>query len=96
MASEEPRKKIIIEGKTEGGQKFRPSDWAERMSGNMSTVRNHRIQYSPLLQPIVRDGTNCIQIDASLAQSNPALYETLMSFAQTNNLRISDDDDDDM
>ncbi|MEM1243570.1 MAG: DUF3579 domain-containing protein, partial [Pseudomonadota bacterium] len=28
------KKKIIIEGLTQAGKKFRPSDWAERMSGS--------------------------------------------------------------
>ncbi len=88
-------KKLIIEGKTESGQPFRPSDWAERMSGNLSTVRNQRVQYSHLLQPISRDGTACIQIDTSLAETNPLLYKDIMDFAAANNLRICGSDEKD-
>ena len=54
-------KKIIIEGVTENGRKFRPSDWAERMSGALSYFgRDHRIQYSPMLQPLTVNGIKCV------------------------------------
>ena len=60
-------KKIIIEGITENGRKFRPSDWAERMSGALSTFgRDQRIQYSPLLQPLTVKGVKCVAIDPRL------------------------------
>ena len=92
MAIDRPNK-IIIKGVTEEGERFRPSDWAERMSGNLSTFRNHRIYYSPLLQPIVKDGYKCVKLDPSLKTSNPELYETIMAFAKNNNLTICDEDD---
>lgn len=80
--------KIIIEGVTEKGEVFRPSDWAERMSGKLSTVRNHRIFYSPLLEPIMKDGYKCVVLDKKLKQTNPKLYDSILEFAQTNNLKI--------
>ncbi len=85
-------KKIVIQGVTESGEKFRPSDWAERMSGNLSTFRNHRIYYSPMLQPSVKDGNNCILLDPALEKSNPALYQSILDFAKTNKLKICDED----
>lgn len=84
--------KTIIEGITEAGETFRPSDWAERMSGKLSTFRNHRIIYSPLLQPMMKDGYKCVVLDHKLKQSNPKLYESIMEFARTNNLKICQDD----
>ena len=48
--------KMIIEGITKEGKKFRPSDWPERISGNLMTVKNHRISYSPLLYPSYKEG----------------------------------------
>ena len=46
------KSKLIIEGiDSDSGKKFRPGDWAERMSGSLSTFRNRRIIYSPLLKP---------------------------------------------
>ena len=85
-------KKIIIEGITEAGEKFRPSDWAERMSGKLSSYRNHRILYSPMLQPIMKDGNKCVMLDPALKESNPALYESILAFAKANKLKICDED----
>ena len=90
--SDSPKKKIIIEGVTEEGQTFRPSDWAERISGDLSTFRNHRIIYSPLLQPVLKDGNKCVLLDPTLKESNPDLYRTIMEFARVNKLKICKDD----
>ena len=86
-------KKILIEGVTEEGEKFRPSDWAERMSGSLCTFRNRRITYSPLLQPSVKDGNQCMLLDPELRDSNPSLYESIMHFVEENHLRVCDVDD---
>lgn len=93
-------KKIIIEGVTEEGNTFRPSDWAERMSGSLCTFgSSHRIVYSPLLQPMVRGGNKCVILDEALKESNPCLYESILEFARENRLKIkeeseqSDDED---
>lgn len=85
--------KIIIEGVTEDGRKFRPSDWAERVSGNLSTFKNHRIYYSPLLHPSFKEGARCVVLDPSLKDSNPALYEHILNFARKNKLKICGEDD---
>jgi len=84
------QKKIIIEGVTESGEVFRPSDWAERMSGSLCTFRNRRITYSPLLQPVVKDGNKCVLLDPELKDSNPSLYDTIMEFAEINHLRVQE------
>lgn len=91
--NDKKKTKIIIEGVTESGEQFRPSDWAERMSGKLSTFRNHRIIYSPLLQPIMRDGNKCVVLDQRLKQSNPKLYDSILEFAKTNNLKICQEED---
>jgi len=80
--------KVVIEGITEDGQLFRPSDWAERMSGILSTFRNHRIIYSPLLRPSIQNEHKCLVLDKSLKDSNPALYEHILEFAHKNKLKI--------
>ena len=86
-------KKIIIEGVTESGETFRPSDWAERMSGQLSTLRKRRIQYSPLLQPSMKDGNKCVLLDPQLKESNPELYQSILDFAKKNHLKICGEDD---
>lgn len=87
------RSKIIIEGITEEGEKFRPSDWAERMSGKLSTFEKRRIHYSPLLQPSMKGGNKCVILDPKLEQSNPTLYESILKFAKSNKLKICDIDE---
>jgi hypothetical protein len=87
-------KTIIIEGVTDEGEQFRPSDWAERMSGSLSTFRNHRIIYSPMLQPSIKDGNRCVMLDPALKESNPELYNSILKFAKTNHLKICNEPED--
>ncbi|MAZ43918.1 MAG: acetyltransferase [Legionellales bacterium] len=82
---------IIIEGITSDGHKFRPSNWAQRMSGSLSTFKNHRIFYSPLLRPSSRNGAPCLIIDEALAEAHPDIYGHILAFAEKNNLRISEE-----
>lgn len=89
------KSKIIIEGITESGETFRPSDWAERMSGNLSTFKRRRIKYSPLLQPATKDGHKCVLLDPKLKESNPELYQSILDFANTNHLKICREEEDD-
>ena len=82
-------KKIVIEGITPQGEPFRPSDWAERMSGTMASFKNSRIHYSPLLQPSVNhEGYKCVLLDPKLKESSPQVYKAILDFAKTNHLKI--------
>ena len=80
--------KLIIQGETKDGKKFRPSDWPERISGNLMTVINHRISYSPLLRPSYQSGKKCLMLDDALKEVNPTLYNYILEFARKNNLKI--------
>ena len=84
----EKERKIIIEGVTDTGETFRPSDWAERMSGRLSTFRKRKIRYSPMLQPSMREGHQCVVLDPSLKETNPELYQSILEFAKANHLKI--------
>ena len=87
-------KKIIIEGVTPQGEAFRPSDWAERMSGSMASFKNSRIHYSPLLQPSVNsNGYKCVLLDPKLKESSPQVYQAILDFAITNHLNICGEED---
>lgn len=82
-------KKIVIEGVTAVGKKFRPSDWAERISGALSTFgSDRRIQYSPMLQPITMNGIKCITIDPCMEEQYPEIYHYIMQWADANRLKI--------
>ena len=85
---------IIIEGITHSGETFRPRDWAERMSGQLSTFRKRRIQYSPLLKPSIKDGHKCVVLDERLKKSNPRLYQSILDFAKNNDLKICSSEED--
>jgi len=92
--STEAVKKIIIEGVTESGSKFRPSDWAERMSGALSTFGpDHRIQYSPMLQPLTVNGIKCVSVDPNLRKTYPEMFAYIMRWVELNHLKIVEVDD---
>lgn len=87
-------KTIVIEGVTPQGKQFRPSDWAERMSGTMASFKNSRILYSPLLQPSVNnEGYKCVLLDPKLKESSPQVYQAIMDFAKANELKICGEED---
>jgi hypothetical protein len=92
MTDDDNGTKLVIEGITTDGTKFRPSDWAERICGNMSTFKNRRIYYSPLLMPTVRDGNKCLIVEKALEESNPSLYKYILGFAKKNKLKICSED----
>lgn len=85
---EENGPKVIIEGITVSGILFRPSDWAQRIGGSISTFKNHRIYYSPLLKPAYKEGYQCLVMDVALQQIHPALYKHIIDFAHKNTLKI--------
>lgn len=92
--TEPKNKKIVIEGVTAQGKTFRPSDWAERMSGTLASFKNSRIHYSPLLQPSVNhEGYKCVLLDPKLKESSPDVYNSILEFAKTNHLKICGEED---
>ncbi len=94
MEKQNKNKVLIIQGETQDGRKFRPSDWAERMSGMLSTFGDdHRIHYSPLLRPVSVNGNKSIILYKSLEQDNPAIFKQIMDFAIRNNLKIEESEE---
>ena len=87
-------KKIIIEGITENGRTFRPSDWAERMSGALSTFgRDQRIHYSHLLRPMTINGVKCVSIDPQLKDVYPEMFSYIMQWVHMNHLHVVEVED---
>ena len=82
---------IVIHGVTHTGKAFRPSDWAERLAGIYSTFgRDNRMNYSPLVQPVLRDGVRCVVIRRALERADPGAFEFLMEFARDNDLDVTE------
>jgi len=83
------RTKVIIQGLTQDGRKFRPSDWAERLCGAVASYdRNRRITYHPSVSLATVDSIKCVVINAALEQDNEMLYDFLIDFADENNLNV--------
>lgn len=80
---------IVIQGITVAGEKFRPSDWAERLCGMMSVFGEDRqLSYSPYLKPVIIAGANCVVVDCQLEAIDSAAYKFLMGFAMDNELTL--------
>jgi hypothetical protein len=80
---------IVIQGLTEAGDTFRPSDWAERLCGMMSVFGEDRLlSYSPFLKPIMASGVRCVVVDRQLESIDQAAFAFLMAFANDNELRL--------
>jgi hypothetical protein len=85
----EPVSEIVIQGVTESGQAFRPSDWAERLCGMMSVFGEDRhLSYSPFLKPVMIGGLRCVVVDLKLEEMDPSAFRFLMSFARDNELKL--------
>lgn len=87
LMSQADFKRLILKGITAEGNKFRPSDWAERLCGNLCTFRNRRMYYSPLLRPAVIDGIKCVIVDGKLKEEHSKLLEDVLHFAEKNHLQ---------
>lgn len=79
---------FIIVGETEAGKRFQPSDWAERLAGSLSSLRNRRVVYSPLLMPICYENIRCLRVAAELENEYPAIFKEVVEFTHNNHLKV--------
>ena len=78
---------LVIQGVTQSGERFRPSDWAERLCGMMSVFgEDKHLSYSPYLKPVMADGLSCVVVDGRLRTVDAAAFEFLLGFARDNEL----------
>ena len=97
MTENAPRQ-YFIRGVTRGGRPFRPSDWAERLAGAMSSFRpggtvggpGAHIGYSPFCVPRVIDGVKCVYVSEALKAIEPMAWDFVMNFARDNELQVTD------
>jgi len=90
MSAESER--IIIEGIKEDGNKFRPSDWCERLATTLASFgEDQRLQYCKSAHPCIINGVNCLIVDRALEVRSPESYEFLLAFAKENKLKIQED-----
>jgi hypothetical protein len=96
--SPSPPRELFIQGITKDGRTFRPSDWAERLSGAMSCFRpggragdiGSYIGYSPLCVPRVISGVKYVIVNEALRDVEPMAWDFVMNFARDNELQVTE------
>jgi Protein of unknown function (DUF3579) len=80
---------FVIIGLTRSGQRFRPSDWAERLAGVMAQFGGEPpIRYSPYVYPVLSEGVKCVVVDVRIREIEPLAYHFLVNFAADNELQV--------
>lgn len=80
----------VIEGVGEDGRRFRPSDWVERLATTGARFgADRRLRYLDGLRPAVIDGAKVLVVAEALRLEQPALFAMIMTFAESNRLRIA-------
>jgi hypothetical protein len=89
-------KEVVILGRTRAGKTFRPSDWAERLAGVMSSFRPGGVQpsshlsYSPWCLPTVIEGIKAVVVNRQLRELEPMAWDFVLNFAKDNDLQVSE------
>ena len=79
---------FMIVGITDDGARFRPSAWAERLAGALSTINvDRRMIYSRHAQPSLYERSPCVFVSARIRETEPSVYAFLLSFARDNALK---------
>ena len=95
MASSTPQE-VFIQGITSEGRTFRPSDWAERLAGVMSSFRpggatpGSHLSYSPWCVPTLVGGVKCVVVNRQLRDHEPMAWDFVMNFARDNDLQVNE------
>jgi hypothetical protein len=94
-------RKFIIEGITKHGKVFRPSDWAERLAGVMSSFRPGSarggakgigafIGYSPYCVPTSVGDVRAVVVNEALRDIEPMAWDFVVNFARDNDLPMNE------
>jgi hypothetical protein len=84
----------VIQGITLDDKPFRPSDWAERLAGVMSSFRPNSVagmrylDYSPWCEPTTINNTRCVIVDSAMKDFNVMAWDFVMNFAKDNQLKV--------
>jgi hypothetical protein len=91
-------KQIFIQGITQDGKPFRPSDWAERLAGVMSPFRpggavpGSHLSYSewclPTSMKTEHGEVKCVVVHTDLKDDNVMAWDFVMNFAKDNELQV--------
>lgn len=95
MASNLP-KEVFIQGITKDGRTFRPSDWAERLAGVLSSFRpggpqpGDHLSYSPWCVPTTINGVKVVIVNSELRDYDVMAWDFAMNFARDNGLQVAE------
>jgi Protein of unknown function (DUF3579) len=87
---------IFIQGVTADGRAFRPSDWAERLAGVMSSFRpggaqpGSHLGYSPWCVPTMIGSVKCVIVNRELREFDVMAWDFVMNFARDNGLQVAE------
>lgn len=91
-----PSKEVFIQGITKDGKTFRPSDWAERLAGVLSSFRpggpqpGSHLGYSPWCIPTTIGNIKCVIVNHELRDYDVMAWDFVMNFARDNDLQVAD------
>jgi len=92
-------RQFIIQGMTKDGRVFRPSDWAERLAGAMSSFRpsgsgkagiGAYIGYSPYCVPTAVGEVKAVIVNEALRDIEPMAWDFVVNFARDNDLQMGE------
>ena len=91
-------RQYAIQGVTKDDRSFRPSDWAERLAGAMSSFRpggsvggiGAFIGYSPYCVPRTVGTVKCVIVNEALRDIEPMAWDFVMNFARDNELKVTE------
>ena len=87
-------KEVFIQGVTSDGRTFRPSDWAERLAGVLSSFRpggahpGSHLSYSPWCVPTTINGIKCVIVNSELREHEVMAWDFALNFARDNGLQV--------
>ena len=87
-------KEVFIQGVTHAGKTFRPSDWAERLAGVLSSFRpggaqpGSHLSYSPWCVPTTINGIKCVIVNSELREHEVMAWDFALNFARDNGLQV--------
>ena len=87
-------KEVFIQGVTSDGRTFRPSDWAERLAGVLSSFRpggahpGSHLSYSPWCVPTTINGIKCVIVNSELREHQVMAWDFALNFARDNDLQV--------
>ncbi|MDA8383941.1 MAG: DUF3579 domain-containing protein [Betaproteobacteria bacterium] len=78
---------ILIRGITRTHELFRPSNWAHRLCGALSTLDAQKhLGYSPYLKPVLENDVWCVWLLHRLRDVDTRAYRFVLDFAKDNDL----------